>query len=434
MLLAVPVPPSPLFKGHGIMRILVLNCGSSSVKFLIASIDPHEAGERKERHLARGTIERVGGVALLTFQEEGKPAVHQTASVADHEAAVRRVIDWVESIASGGTGNISAVGHRVVHGGERFTQPTLIDESVTFAIDSLEYLAPLHNPPSLAGIRAARAILGPSAPMVAVFDTAFHAKLPEHASRYAIPYELSLRYGIKRYGFHGISYQYLLSRYSSLTKTPLQQAKLIAFHLGNGCSAVAIKGGVPTDTSMGFTPLEGLVMGTRSGDLDPAIFGFLAKEESLSTEEVEEMLNKRSGLQGLSGQSRDMRDLLERERYDPRVRLAVDVFCYRAKKYLGAYLAVLGGTDAVVFSGGIGEKSPEIRARICGGMEWCGIQLDPLRNKECVGKEGEVSKAGSRVRVLVIPTDEELVIAREAASCLSQTAVSPRVNRTEFRE
>jgi len=206
MLLAVPVPPSPLFKGHGIMRILVLNCGSSSVKFLIASIDPHEAGERKERRLARGTIERVGGVALLTFQEEGKPAVHQTASVADHEAAVRRVIDWVESIASGGPGHIGAVGHRVVHGGERFIRPTLIDDSVIFAIDSLEYLAPLHNPPSLAGIRAARAILGASVPMVAVFDTAFHATLPEHASRYAIPYELSLRHGIRQYGLHGISY------------------------------------------------------------------------------------------------------------------------------------------------------------------------------------------------------------------------------------
>jgi acetate kinase len=185
---------------------------------------------------------------------------------------------------------------------------------------------------------------------------------------------------------------------------------------------------------MGFTPLEGLVMGTRSGDLDPSIFGFLAKEESLSTEEVERMLNERSGLQGLSGQSRDMRDLLERERYDPRVRLAVDVFCYRAKKYLGAYLAVLGGTDAVVFSGGIGEKSPEVRARICEGMEWCGIQLDPLRNKEFVGKEGEISKGTSRVRVLVIPTDEELIIARETASCLTQAAVSPRVNRTKFRE
>jgi len=213
-----------------------------------------------------------------------------------------------------------------------------------------------------------------------------------------------------------------LSRYSSLTKTALPQATLIAFHLGNGCSAVAIRGGVSTDTSMGFTPLEGLVMGTRSGDLDPAIFGFLAKEEGLTTEEVERLLNKRAGLLGLSGQSRDMRDLLGRERYDPRVRLAVDVFCYRAKKYLGAYLAVLGGTDAVVFSGGIGEKSPEVRARICEGMEWCGIQLDPLRNREFVGKEGEISKGTSRVRVLVIPTDEELIIARETAACLSQAA------------
>ena len=416
------------------MNILVINCGSSSLKFLIASIDPKKNADDREICLARGIIERIGGVALLTFQEEGKPAMHQTASVADHEAAVRRVIDWVESIASGGMGHVSAVGHRVVHGGERFIRPTLIDDSVIFAIDSLEYLAPLHNPPSLAGIRAARAILGASVPMVAVFDTAFHATLPEHVNRYAIPYELSLRYGIRRYGFHGISYQYLLSRYCSLTKTPQQQATLIAFHLGNGCSAVAIKGGVSKDTSMGFTPLEGLVMGTRSGDLDPAIFGFLAKEEGLSTEEVERMLNERSGLQGLSGQSRDMRDLLERERYDPRVRLAVDVFCYRAKKYLGSYLAVLGGTDAVVFSGGIGEKSSEVRARICEGMEWCGILLDPLRNKEFVGKEGEISKATSRVRVFVIPTDEELIIARETAACVNHATVFPRINRTRFQQ
>jgi len=259
---------------------------------------------------------------------------------------------------------------------------------------------------------------------VAVFDTAFHATLPERASRYAIPYELSLRHGIRRYGFHGISYQYLLSRYCNLTKTALEKTALIAFHLGNGCSAVAIKDGVSIDTSMGFTPLEGLVMGTRSGDIDPAIFGFLAREEGLSAEEVEEMLNKRSGLQGLSGQSQDMRDLLERERYDPRVHLAVEIFCYRAKKYLGAYLAALGGAEAIIFSGGIGENSPEVRARICEGMEWCGVLLDPLRNKELIGQEGEISSENSRVRAFVVPTDEECIIARETAACIMQAAVS----------
>jgi len=203
----------------------------------------------------------------------------------------------------------------------------------------------------------------------------------------------------------------------------LEKTALIAFHLGNGCSAVAVKGGVSIDTSMGFTPLEGLVMGTRSGDIDPAIFSFLAREEGLSVEAVEEMLNKRSGLQGLSGQSWDMRDLLERERYDPRVHLAVEIFCYRAKKYFGAYLAALGGAEAILFSGGIGEKSPEVRARICEGMEWCGVLIDPLRNKELIGQEGEISSENSRIRVFVIPTDEELVIARETADCIIQATV-----------
>jgi len=416
------------------MNILVINCGSSSLKFLIASIDPETTGEDGVMCLARGIIERIGGAALLTFQREGKPVFRHAGNIADHEAAVRRMIEWVDSanptLVHGGMSGISAVGHRVVHGGERFNRPTVIDESVTFAIDSLEYIAPLHNPPSLAGIHAARAVLGPLVPMVAVFDTAFHATLPERASRYAIPYELSLRHGIRRYGFHGISYQYLLSRYCNLTETPLEKTALIAFHLGNGCSAVAVKGGVSIDTSMGFTPLEGLVMGTRSGDIDPAIFSFLAREEGLSAEEVEQMLNKRSGLHGLSGQSRDMRDLLERERYDPRVRLAVEIFCYRAKKYLGAYLAALGGAEAILFSGGIGENSPEVRARICEGMEWCGVLIDPLRNKELIGQEGEISSEKSRVRVFVIPTDEELIIARETAACIMQAAVVSSLSST----
>jgi acetate kinase len=261
--------------------------------------------------------------------------------------------------------------------------------------------------------------------MVAVFDTSFHSTLPDRAFLYAIPHELSIRRGIRRYGFHGISYQYLLSRYCALTGTPHEEATIVAFHLGNGCSAAAIRNGESIDTSMGFTPLEGLVMGTRSGDIDPAIVGILAHEEGLSPGEVELLLNTRSGLLGLSGRSRDMRDLLGREGDDPRARLAVEIFCYRARKYLGAYLAALGGADGIVFSGGIGENAHEIRARILTGMEWAGIRIDPARNRETTGKEGEIGAPDSRLRVFVIPADEELVIARETVACLATSRKRP---------
>jgi acetate kinase len=404
------------------MNILAFNCGSSSVKFLVADFEPDPSAGWRENRLARGIVERIGGDSLLTFHREGRPPERLTARVGNHEEAIRRILAWVDSPDApplpGQTNRIDAIGHRVVHGGRRFSRTTLIDESVTEAIDSLEEMAPLHNPPSVAGIRAARAAAGTSVPMVAVFDTTFHAALPDRASLYAIPYELSTRHGIRRYGFHGISYQYLLSRYCSLTGTPPGDATIVAFHLGNGCSASAIRKGAPIDTSMGFTPLEGLVMGTRCGDIDPAIVGFLAHEEGLSPAEVEDILNARSGLLGLSGRSRDMRDLLEKTGDEPRARLAVRIFCYRARKYLGAYLAALGGADAIVFSGGIGENAPEVRARILEGMEWFGIRIDSSRNGETTGKEGEIGAPESRLRIFVIPTDEELVIARETAACL----------------
>jgi acetate kinase len=404
------------------MNILAFNCGSSSVKFLVADFEPDPSAGWRENRLARGIVERIGGDSLLTFHREGRPPERLTARVGNHEEAIRRILAWVDSPDApplpGQTNRIDAIGHRVVHGGRRFSRTTLNDESLAEAIDSLEEMAPLHNPPSVAGIRAARAAAGTSVPMVAVFDTTFHAALPDRASLYAIPYELSTRHGIRRYGFHGISYQYLLSRYCSLTGTPPGDATIVAFHLGNGCSAAAIRKGAPIDTSMGFTPLEGLVMGTRCGDIDPAIVGFLAHEEGLSPAEVEDILNARSGLLGLSGRSRDMRDLLEKTGDEPRARLAVRIFCYRARKYLGAYLAALGGADAIVFSGGIGENAPEVRARILEGMEWFGIRIDSSRNGETTGKEGEIGAPESRLRIFVIPTDEELVIARETAACL----------------
>jgi len=405
------------------MIVLALNCGSSSIKFKVLATEAGPTGRGSERRLAHGRIERIGGQASVALQAEGQPVQRETALVRDHEAGIRHMLAWTSSVggapAAVAAAGLDAVGHRVVHGGEQFTGPVIIDDVVVAAIEALEALAPLHNAPSLAGIRAARAVLGPGVPMVAVFDTAFHTTLPEHAHRYAIPYELSLRHGIRRYGFHGTSYRYVLARYCQLTGTPPERATIVALHLGNGCSAAAIQGGKSIDTSMGFTPLEGLVMGTRSGDLDPALVGHLARTEGVSPDEVERWLNERSGLLGVSGRSHDMRDLLERERDDPRARLAVEIFCYRARKYVGAYLAALGGADAVVFSGGIAENSPEVRARICAGMAWCGLSLDAERNATAVGREDRISAEAAGLPVFVIPTDEELVIARDTIECLT---------------
>jgi acetate kinase len=389
--------------------VLVLNCGSSSVKFQVIDMD------RAERRVARGAVERIGKDAQASFEVESGDAVRGPVAAPDHEAAVRHVIERIRSRKL----EVGAVGHRVVHGGPRFSASALIDASVVAAIEATEELAPLHDAPSLAAIGAARAALGPDLPMVAVFDTAFHATIPEHAATYAIPHDLARRHGIRRYGFHGTSYRYVVARYRELTRTPAEQADLVAFHLGNGCSAAAIRGGRSLDTSMGLTPLEGLVMGTRSGDIDPAIVGFLARKLGGSLEETERLLNQESGLKGISGRSRDMRDLLAAEAGDPRARLAVDVFCHRARKYLGAYLAVLGGARAVVFTGGIGERSAEIRARICDGMEWCGLLIDPARNRSLAG-EGEFGAAASRIATWVIPTDEELLIARDTVACLNR--------------
>jgi acetate kinase len=394
------------------MAVLALNCGSSSLKFQVLEA----AGAPDEpRPVARGLVERIGApAATITLEKPGRPPHRETAAVADHEAAVHFAIGQARAAAS----QLDGVGHRVVHGGQRYVRPVIIDADVDAALEELEALAPLHNGPNLAGIRACRAVLGASVPNVAVFDTAFHATLPEHAWRYAIDSELSRRHGIRRFGFHGISYQAVLSRYCRLTGTPVSEATLVALHLGNGASAAAIRNGRSIDTSMGFTPLEGLVMGTRCGDLDPALVGYLARRERVSVDEVERWLNERSGLAGVSGTSRDMRDLLERQRDDERARLAVEIFCYRARKYLGAYLAVLGGARAVVFTGGIGERSHEVRGRICEGMQWCGLILDPERNAKADGGEGVISGADSRLQAWVIPTDEELVIAQETLRTL----------------
>jgi acetate kinase len=402
------------------MNVLVLNVGSSSLKFQLVRTDQDRMSHNSDEKLARGTIERLGGEAVLTLRAGGGAVQKTTATLRDHRAAVEYIVSWLvaadSGVGLGGRADIDAVGHRVVHGGERFTRSVRIDDDVLRGIEDTIDLAPLHNPANLRGIAAARAVLGAGVPQVAVFDTAFHNTLPDHAYLYAIPYQLYRRYKIRRYGFHGTSHRYVAHRWRQLTGTDRDRTRLVTLHLGNGCSACAIVNGDSVDTSMGFTPLEGLVMGTRSGDIDPAVLDYLAGKEGLSLPEAEALLNKQSGLLGISGLTNDMRELIaeEREHGDRRARLAIEIFAYRVRKYVGAYLAAIGGADAIVFAGGIGENSAEVRARICSGLEWMGLTLDPARNDAAVGgREGRISDGASRLEAWVIPTDEELLIARD---------------------
>ncbi|MDY6917699.1 MAG: acetate/propionate family kinase, partial [Chloroflexota bacterium] len=372
-----------------------------------------------ERWLARGIVDRIGSHSTIDFSAGHTAHVREAAAVADHGEAINRVLAWLDSSGALEGRGLSGVGHRVVHGGSRFVEPTLIDEHVIDAIETAGELAPLHNRPALNAIRAARAMAGTGVPMVAVFDTAFHNTMPQAAALYAIPPELASRHRIRRYGFHGLAHRYMAERYAAATSTPAATTRLVTLHLGNGCSATAIEGGRSVDTSMGFTPLEGLVMGTRSGDIDPSVLGYLARSEGVDFAEVEEWLNTRSGLLGLSGRSRDMRELLEAESAgDAAAALAIDMFCYRARKYVGAYLAVLHGADAVLFGGGIGENAPAVRARICAGLEWCGLRLDRERNSSTVGTEGRITADDAPVHACVVPVDEASVIVSDTAGCL----------------
>ncbi|MBI3299941.1 MAG: acetate kinase [Elusimicrobia bacterium] len=404
------------------MNVLVLNCGSSSVKFQLIATDLDLIAKNADRRLARGVIERVGSEALVSFAVEGGAKLRTAEPLRDHRAAIDRILRWVVSPEAKVPGvsslaDIQAVGHRVVHGGEKFTKCVVIDSEVLDGIEDTIELAPLHNPANIKGILAARELLGPGVPQCAVFDTSFHSTLPETAYLYALPYQLYRRYKLRRYGFHGTSYRYVAYRYRQLAGLKPKDVNVVALHLGNGASACAIKGGASVDTSMGLTPLEGLVMGTRGGDIDPSIIEFLHDREGLTLDQIDTLLNKQSGLLGVSGLTNDMRELLEEEREngDRRARLAIDMFCARARKYIGAYLAAMGGADAVVFTGGIGENSAEVRGRILKGLEWMGLSLDAARNKAMTaGKEGEVSAPGSRLKAWVIPTNEELLIARDA--------------------
>lgn len=402
------------------MNVFVLNSGSSSLKFQIIATDLDRIKQHQDERICGGEVERIGGEAIVTFQKGADAKQKFTAPLRDMSAALDYLIRYIASDKSGvaeikSSGDIHAVGHRVVHGGEMFSESALIDAKVFQDIEDCIDLAPLHNPNNIKGIVAARELFGKDVPQVAVFDTSFHHSIPEQAFLYALPYHLYRRHRIRRYGFHGTSHRYVAFRYRALRELTREQTNIITLHLGNGCSATAIRRGNSVDTSMGMTPLEGLVMGTRSGDLDPAIVNLIATKEGMSPSEVDTLLNTQSGLLGISGLTNDMRMLQAelQENHDRRVQLAIEVFCYRARKYIGAFLATMGGADAVIFTGGIGENSPEIRARICEGMEWAGLKIDATKNQQTVAQEGLISTDDSRLLAYAIPTDEELLIARD---------------------
>lgn len=406
------------------MKVLVLNCGSSSLKFQLIETDEAMAREGRDRTLAKGLVEDAGGTAVLHVEAEGKKPVRDAIGAFQHRKAVEKALAVLTDPENGvipHKDEIGAVGHRVVHGGEQFQSSVLIDDKVIEGIEAMIALAPLHNPANLQGYYAAKAEL-PQAPQVAVFDTAFHHTMPREAYLYGLPYSLYQRFGIRRFGFHGTSHRFVAGRLATLLQREGDPGlRLITCHLGNGASACAVLGGKSIDTSMGFTPLEGLVMGTRCGDLDPAALLFIMGREELGAAEASALMNKHSGLLGLSGLSNDMRTLLEaEEKGNERARLAIDVFCYRLRKYIGAYAAALGGVDAIAFAGGIGENSPAVRERTMRGLEGLGLKIDPKRNAEAQGKEEEISPEGSQSRVFVVPTNEELMIARDAAEIVSK--------------
>jgi acetate kinase len=387
------------------MRILVLNSGSSSLKFQL-----FDAGERV---LAHGVVDKIGHPdASITYQTGGTKS-HFAKAIPEHKDAIQAAFECMRDFH-----DIEGVGHRIVHGGIEFQKSTLITDEVVRKIEALCELAPLHNPANLKGILASREVL-PQAPNVAVFDTAFHHTLPPKAYRYAIPDEYFQHDHIRRYGFHGISHRYVSWRFGEIHHASRDAFKLITCHLGNGCSVCAIDHGKSVDTSMGFTPLEGLVMGTRSGDLDPGAVLYLVNHKKREAQAIEVLLNSQAGLAGLSGISGDMRDLLEKERQgDGQAQLAIDVFCYRVKKYIGAYLAAMNGADAIIFAGGIGENASSIRARICESLDALGVRLDSAANEVASGVEREIGVAGTQPAVWVIPTDEELLIARDTERCI----------------
>ena len=395
--------------GGNKVKVLVVNCGSSSLKYQLFNMTD-------ESVLAKGLVERIGiEGSILTHQPAGKPKVPLTADIKNHTIAIKMVLEALTDPEHGVVANINeidAIGHRVVHGAEKFSDSVLITPAVMAALEEFVELAPLHNPPNISGIDACAEIL-PNVPQVGVFDTAFHQTMPPYAFLYGLPYEAYKKFGVRRYGFHGTSHKFVSQRAAEMMGNHMTSLRIITCHLGNGASIAAVKNGKSIDTSMGFTPLQGLVMGTRCGDIDPAIPPFLMRKEGMTTDEIDTYLNKKSGVLGLSGLSSDFRDLEDAaDKGNERAKLAIDVFAYTVRKYIGSYVAAMGGVDAIVFTAGLGENSPRIRDQICNGLEFLGTRIDPAKNA-VRGKEQEISVEGSKVKLFVIPTNEELMIARD---------------------
>jgi acetate kinase len=400
------------------MNILVLNCGSSSVKYQLIEAD-------SQKTLAKGSVERIGmsGATLKNLRHDGDE-ITIAGEIVDHIVAIEYILAVLLSRNHGvisEKSDIHAIGHRVVHGGETFTASVLITDEVIKGIRDNFEIAPLHNPHNLRGINACQVNL-PGTPQVAVFDTAFHQQMPRKAFLYGLPYSLYSQYRIRRYGFHGASHRYVADRAAKLMQRDIKELKLITCHLGNGCSMAAINAGVSVDTTMGFTPLEGLLMGTRTGDIDPSVILYIMGKEGITLSEANTLLNKHSGLQGISGVSSDMREVIqEMKNGDKKAKYAFDVFCYRVKKYIGSYAAAMSGIDAVVFTGGIGENSSDVRKACCEDMSYFGITVDDAAN-ESKEKEKLITTADSRTKVFVIQTNEELVIALDTKEIVLKKA------------
>lgn len=397
------------------MKILVINTGSSSLKYQLIDME-------NEAVLAKGLCDRIGiDNSFIKHTKTGSDTIVIDVDMTNHRSAIKQVIGVLTGERTGVIGNMSeiaAVGHRIVHGGEKFHDSAIIDENVMSAIRECIDLAPLHNPPNIIGIEACQHIM-PDTPMVAVFDTAFHQTIPQYAYLYALPHEMYEKHGIRKYGFHGTSHKYVAQRAAAMLEKPLSELKLVTCHLGNGASVCAVEYGKSVETSMGFTPLDGLAMGTRSGSVDPAVVKFLMENEKMTPKEIDEYLNKKSGVLGISGVSSDFRDLEDAiDNGNERARLAIKIFCYRVKQYIGSYAAVMNGLDAVVFTAGIGENNPLVRGIVMENLDFLGLRIDPEKNK-VRGKEMDISAEDAKARTLVIPTNEELAIARETLKLIS---------------
>ena len=397
------------------MKILVVNCGSSSLKYQLIDMD-------NESVLAKGGCERIGiEGSFIAHKPTGKEPVEIKSPMPTHKEAIQLVLDSLVHPAHGviaDLAEINAVGHRAVHGGEKYNKSVIITDEVVGDIENYAELAPLHNPANVIGIKACKAVL-PNVPMVAVFDTAFHQTMPDYAYMYGLNYDLYDNYKVRKYGFHGTSHKYVSEKVAEMLDKPVENTKVIVCHLGNGSSITAVKGGKSVDTTMGFTPLDGLMMGTRSGSVDPAILAYVMKKKNITIEDMDKELNKNSGVFGISGVSSDFRDLwAARKEGNERARLALDMFNYQVKKYIGQYMAVLNGLDALVFTAGIGENDFEVREAVTSDLEGIGIKIDKSKNDGLRGKVADISAADSKVKVIVIPTNEELMIAKETLALI----------------